>query len=237
MTDNAHYVSSHHGRGSRFVAAGRDRPSPCEDVGVTSVGTPSTRLVILRGDAASGKTTTALALRGRLSSKVALIHQDYFRRELLSNGRQAAAIPGRQYSHRRRRSTSAESRTRRDPGWNLPSARLLDAVRASVPGPLRTDPDLPVRRGTGGNHTASRCTTAVAEIRRGEDPGVVRRVAAPPLVRRNARRQRRLHVGSRVSDPLRPRPPRLAVPADRELAIRSEASRRRTTPRRARRRG
>ncbi len=52
---------------------------------MTSVGTPSTRLVILRGDAASGKTTTALALRGRLSSKVALIHQDYFRRELLSN--------------------------------------------------------------------------------------------------------------------------------------------------------
>jgi len=41
--------------------------------------------VILRGDAASGKTTTALALRARMGPKVAIIHQDYFRRELLSN--------------------------------------------------------------------------------------------------------------------------------------------------------
>lgn len=52
---------------------------------MTSVGSESTRLVILRGDAASGKTTTALALRDTLGSKVALIHQDYFRREILVN--------------------------------------------------------------------------------------------------------------------------------------------------------
>ncbi|REJ05515.1 hypothetical protein DY023_09750 [Microbacterium bovistercoris] len=52
---------------------------------MTSVGSESTRLVILRGDSASGKTTTAVALRAELGPKVALIHQDYFRREILSN--------------------------------------------------------------------------------------------------------------------------------------------------------
>ncbi|MDR2997988.1 MAG: hypothetical protein LBU78_07705, partial [Microbacterium sp.] len=52
---------------------------------MTPVGSASTRLVILRGDSASGKTTTALALRERLGLKVALIHQDQFRRELLRN--------------------------------------------------------------------------------------------------------------------------------------------------------
>ncbi|MFE6733614.1 AAA family ATPase [Microbacterium sp. NPDC057650] len=52
---------------------------------MTAVGRASTRLVILRGDSASGKTTTALALRERLGPKVALIHQDQFRRELLRN--------------------------------------------------------------------------------------------------------------------------------------------------------
>lgn len=41
--------------------------------------------MILRGDSASGKTTTALSLREKLRPKVALIHQDYFRREILSN--------------------------------------------------------------------------------------------------------------------------------------------------------
>lgn len=50
-----------------------------------SVGSESTRLVILRGDSASGKTTTALALRDKLGQKVALIHQDHFRREILRN--------------------------------------------------------------------------------------------------------------------------------------------------------
>ena len=43
---------------------------------MTPVGSESTRLVILRGDSASGKTTTALALREELGSKVALLHQD-----------------------------------------------------------------------------------------------------------------------------------------------------------------
>ncbi|OII39250.1 AAA family ATPase [Plantibacter sp. MMLR14_011] len=52
---------------------------------MTPVGSESTRLVILRGDSASGKTTTALTLREKLGPKVALIHQDYFRREILSN--------------------------------------------------------------------------------------------------------------------------------------------------------
>lgn len=52
---------------------------------MTAVGSESTHLVIFRGDSASGKTTTALALREELGPKVALIHQDYFRREILSN--------------------------------------------------------------------------------------------------------------------------------------------------------
>ncbi len=46
-------------------------------------GSGSTRLVILRGDAASGKTTTATSLRTALGARVALISQDHFRRELL----------------------------------------------------------------------------------------------------------------------------------------------------------
>lgn len=46
-------------------------------------GSDSTRLIILRGDAASGKTTTATALRSELGERVALISQDHFRRELL----------------------------------------------------------------------------------------------------------------------------------------------------------
>jgi len=46
-------------------------------------GAASTRLIVLRGPSASGKTTAALALRPLLGPKTALIHQDYFRRELL----------------------------------------------------------------------------------------------------------------------------------------------------------
>lgn len=46
-------------------------------------GSGTTRLVILRGDSASGKTTTATALRAALGPRVALIQQDYVRRELL----------------------------------------------------------------------------------------------------------------------------------------------------------
>lgn len=49
------------------------------------IGSSSTRLIVLRGDAASGKTTTSLALREALGGRVAVIHQDYFRREVLAN--------------------------------------------------------------------------------------------------------------------------------------------------------
>lgn len=47
------------------------------------IGSESTRLVIIRGDSASGKTTTALALREEMGPRVAVMHQDYFRREML----------------------------------------------------------------------------------------------------------------------------------------------------------
>ncbi|WP_029259228.1 MULTISPECIES: AAA family ATPase [unclassified Microbacterium] len=50
---------------------------------MTLTGSGSTRLVILRGGAASGKTTTARALRPALGQRVAVISQDHFRRELL----------------------------------------------------------------------------------------------------------------------------------------------------------
>lgn len=53
------------------------------DGSTAPLGSASTRLVILRGDSASGKTTTAHALRSALGARVALIHQDYIRREML----------------------------------------------------------------------------------------------------------------------------------------------------------
>ncbi|MFJ2551641.1 AAA family ATPase [Microbacterium sp. NPDC087591] len=53
---------------------------------MAAIGSASTRLIILRGDSGSGKTTTAAALRPLLRPKTAVIHQDYFRRELLAGG-------------------------------------------------------------------------------------------------------------------------------------------------------
>lgn len=53
---------------------------------MAAIGSASTRLLVLRGDSGSGKTTTAAALRPLLGTKTAVIHQDYFRRELLAGG-------------------------------------------------------------------------------------------------------------------------------------------------------
>lgn len=53
---------------------------------VASIGSASTRLIVLRGDSGSGKTTTAAALRPLLGPQTAVIHQDYFRRDLLAGG-------------------------------------------------------------------------------------------------------------------------------------------------------
>ena len=53
---------------------------------MAGIGSASTRLIVLRGDSGSGKTTTAAALRPFLGHKTAVIHQDYFRRELLAGG-------------------------------------------------------------------------------------------------------------------------------------------------------
>lgn len=50
------------------------------------IGSAGTRLVVLRGDSGSGKTTTAAAIRPLLGDRTALIHQDHFRRELLAGG-------------------------------------------------------------------------------------------------------------------------------------------------------
>ncbi|MEV8250895.1 AAA family ATPase [Microbacterium sp. NPDC076768] len=55
-----------------------------------AVGSADTRLVVLRGDSGSGKTTTAKALRPLLGTKTAVIHQDYFRRELLAGAEKAS---------------------------------------------------------------------------------------------------------------------------------------------------
>jgi AAA domain len=53
------------------------------DYGVGVVGNPDTRLVILRGNSASGKSTVAKLLRKRLGRGVAWVEQDYLRRTLL----------------------------------------------------------------------------------------------------------------------------------------------------------
>lgn len=57
---------------------------------MAAIGSASTRLIVLRGDSGSGKTTTAAALRPLLGRKTAVIHQDYFRRELLAGGEKEA---------------------------------------------------------------------------------------------------------------------------------------------------
>lgn len=49
--------------------------------------------MIIRGDAASGKTTASVELRARLGGQVALIHQDHVRRQMLHN------VDRRQRSH------------------------------------------------------------------------------------------------------------------------------------------
>jgi hypothetical protein len=46
-------------------------------------GSPSTRLVVLRGNSGSGKSTTARTLRERLGRGTAWVEQDYVRRILL----------------------------------------------------------------------------------------------------------------------------------------------------------
>lgn len=46
-------------------------------------GSPATRLVVLRGNSGSGKSTTARALRERLGRGTAWVEQDYLRRILL----------------------------------------------------------------------------------------------------------------------------------------------------------
>ncbi|TDO68218.1 adenylate kinase family enzyme [Kribbella sp. VKM Ac-2571] len=46
-------------------------------------GSPSTRLVVLRGNSGSGKSTTARSLRERLGRGTAWVEQDYVRRILL----------------------------------------------------------------------------------------------------------------------------------------------------------
>jgi predicted kinase len=49
----------------------------------TPVGSDRTRLIVLRGNSASGKTTTAMALRLRMGRETALVQQDVMRRVIL----------------------------------------------------------------------------------------------------------------------------------------------------------
>ena len=62
-----------------------------------SIGTVDTNIVVLRGDTASGKSTTAQVLRLALPGKVAIVEQDYFRYQMLSGGtkedRASDAVP------------------------------------------------------------------------------------------------------------------------------------------------
>lgn len=50
---------------------------------MTSVGTDATRLIVLRGNSASGKTTTAREVRLRCGRKIAIVSQDVIRRDML----------------------------------------------------------------------------------------------------------------------------------------------------------
>lgn len=58
------------------------------------VGSIDTRLIILRGNSGSGKSTTARAVRKRLGAGVALVEQDYVRRIVLAEQGNGAANPG-----------------------------------------------------------------------------------------------------------------------------------------------
>lgn len=49
----------------------------------SATGTPQTRLIVLRGNSGSGKTSTARALRAHLGRRLALVEQDYLRRTVL----------------------------------------------------------------------------------------------------------------------------------------------------------
>jgi adenylate kinase family enzyme len=60
--------------------------APCQDLGMGSVGTARTHLIVIRGDSGSGKSTLARAIRGELDRPTALVEQDYFRWELLTGG-------------------------------------------------------------------------------------------------------------------------------------------------------
>lgn len=55
------------------------------------LGDPTTRLVVLRGNSGSGKTTTAQEVRRRVGRGVAWIEQDYLRRILLREHDRAGA--------------------------------------------------------------------------------------------------------------------------------------------------
>ncbi len=50
---------------------------------MTSTGTSATRLIVLRGNSGSGKTTVARAVRARYGRGCALVEQDYLRRIVL----------------------------------------------------------------------------------------------------------------------------------------------------------
>jgi predicted kinase len=59
---------------------------------VARTGAESTKLVVLRGNSGSGKSTTARALRAALGRGVALVEQDYLRRIVL---RELDVVDGR----------------------------------------------------------------------------------------------------------------------------------------------
>ena len=50
---------------------------------VTPTGTSATRLIVLRGNSGSGKSTVARAVRERYGRGCALVEQDYLRRIVL----------------------------------------------------------------------------------------------------------------------------------------------------------
>lgn len=65
------------------LVTGRGRHRLCRFGGVGAVGGDDTRLIVIRGNSGSGKSTIARSLQKRLGRETAWVEQDHFRRKVL----------------------------------------------------------------------------------------------------------------------------------------------------------
>jgi predicted kinase len=69
--------------GSAYLQCSRRSQAAAATVSPVEVGTGSTRLVVLRGNSGSGKSSVAAEVRARYGRGIALVGQDYLRRVVL----------------------------------------------------------------------------------------------------------------------------------------------------------